>query len=300
MRIFLSALESTISDTLDRCIKEHITIPFGLVSYYYISQSEQNYKNFQKVLKICDQVLVDSGAHSFQEGKKVPWDEYTEQYAEFIKQHDNPKIIGWFEMDVDRVIGYEHVLKLRKVLTKATDKIIPVWHKNRGIDEFKRMCRETKGEIVAVTGFKNEDIQDDQYAPFLKYAWKCGKKLHCLGMTRQKVMDRVPFDYVDSSSWKLSATFGSLKSWSEREHKLKNVPNTKGKFTTKQLFYKNLMEYVKMVRHYNIKWQKINNDLYFKLGVRNFLHKIKLRVGIKEWISQKAEQILLVSQEQVF
>lgn len=198
------------------------------------------------------------------------------------------------------VIGYEKVLNLRSILNQSTKKIIPVWHKNRGIDEFKRMCHETKGEIVAVTGFKNEDIQDDQYAPFLKYAWKCGKKLHCLGMTRQKVMDKVPFDYVDSSSWKLSATFGSLKSWSEREHKLKNVPNTKGKFTTKQLFYKNLMEYVKMVRHYNIKWQKINNDLYFKLGVRNFLHKIKLKVGIKEWISQKVEQILLVSQEQVF
>ena len=300
MRIFLSALENNAKNTLDKCLKEHITIPFGLVSYYYISQSEVNYQNFKKALKVCDYLLVDSGAHSFQSGKRVNWEEYTKKYAKFIRENDCDKILGWFEMDVDMVIGYEKVLSLRSILNQSTKKIIPVWHKNRGIDEFKRMCHETKGEIVAVTGFKNEDIQDDQYAPFLKYAWKCGKKLHCLGMTRQKVMDRVPFDYVDSSSWKLSATFGSLKSWSEREHKLKNVPNTKGKFTTKQLFYKNLMEYVKMVRHYNIKWQKINNDLYFKLGVRNFLHKIKLKVGIKEWISQKAEQILLVSQEQVF
>lgn len=300
MRIFLSALENNAKNTLDKCLKEHITIPFGLVSYYYISQSEVNYQNFKKALKVCDYLLVDSGAHSFQSGKRVNWEEYTKKYAKFIRENDCDKILGWFEMDVDMVIGYEKVLNLRSILNQSTKKIIPVWHKNRGIDEFKRMCHETEGEIVAVTGFKNEDIQDDQYAPFLKYAWKCGKKLHCLGMTRQKVMDRVPFDYVDSSSWKLSATFGSLKSWSEREHKLKNVPNTKGKFTTKQLFYKNLMEYVKMVRHYNIKWQKINNDLYFKLGVRNFLHKIKLKVGIKEWISQKVEQILLVSQEQVF
>lgn len=300
MRIFLSALENNAKNTLDKCLKEHITIPFGLVSYYYISQSEVNYQNFKKALKVCDYLLVDSGAHSFQSGKRVNWEEYTKKYAKFIRENDCDKILGWFEMDVDMVIGYEKVLNLRSILNQSTKKIIPVWHKNRGIDEFKRMCHETKGEIVAVTGFKNEDIQDDQYAPFLKYAWKCGKKLHCLGMTRQKVMDKVPFDYVDSSSWKLSATFGSLKSWSEREHKLKNVPNTKGKFTTKQLFYKNLMEYVKMVRHYNIKWQKINNDLYFKLGVRNFLHKIKLKVGIKEWISQKVEQILLVSQEQVF
>lgn len=299
MRIFLSALENNAKTTLDKCLEEHITIPFGLVSYYYISQSDVNYQNFQKALKVCDYLLVDSGAHSFQEGKKVPWDEYTKEYAEFIKQNDNPKILGWFEMDVDRVIGYEHVLELRKVLNRATDKIIPVWHKNRGIAEFKRMCRETNGDIVAVTGFKNEDIQDNQYAPFLKYAWKCGKKLHCLGMTRQKVMDKIPFDYVDSSSWKLSATFGNLKKWSAREHKLKNVPNTKGKFSTKQLFYKNLMEYVKMVRYYNIKWSSINNDLYFRLGVRNFLHKLKLKVGIRRWIKPRAELISVALQRLV-
>lgn len=299
MRIFLSALENNAKTTLDKCLEEHITIPFGLVSYYYISQSDVNYQNFQKVLKVCDYLLVDSGAHSFQEGKKVPWDEYTKEYAEFIKQNDNPKILGWFEMDVDRVIGYEHVLELRKVLNRATDKIIPVWHKNRGIAEFKRMCCETKGDIVAVTGFKNEDIQDNQYAPFLKYAWKCGKKLHCLGMTRQKVMDKIPFDYVDSSSWKLSATFGNLKKWSAREHKLKNVPNTKGKFSTKQLFYKNLMEYVKMVRYYNIKWSNINDDLYFRLGVRNFLHKLKLKVGIRRWIKPRAELISVALQRLV-
>ena len=300
MRIFLSALENNAKNTLDKCLKEHITIPFGLVSYYYISQSEVNYQNFKKALKVCDYLLVDSGAHSFQSGKRVSWEEYTKKYAEFIKENDCDKIIGWFEMDVDMIIGYEKVLNLRKILNRATDKIIPVWHKNRGINEFKRMCHETKGEIVAVTGFKNEDIQDDQYAPFLKYAWKCGKKLHCLGMTRQRVMNKVPFDFVDSSSWKLSATFGTLKSWSEREHNLKSVPNTKGKFTTDQLFYKNLTEYIKMVRYYNIKWSKINNDLHFRPGVRNFLHKTKLKVGIKEWIIQKVEQILLVSQKQVF
>ena len=42
-------------------------------------------------------------------------------------------------MDVDNIIGYEKVLELRKILLEATDKIIPVWHKNRGIDEFKKM-----------------------------------------------------------------------------------------------------------------------------------------------------------------
>lgn len=280
MKIFLSALENNTLNTVDRCLKEDITIPFGLVSFYYISKNKDGYENFKKVLKVCDHVLVDSGAHTFQKGTKVSWEEYTRQYARFIKENDCDKILGYFEMDVDVQIGYAKVLELRQILNAVSKKIIPVWHKNRGIEEYKRMCKKTPGKIVAITGFRNEDISDYQYAGFLKYAWKQGKKVHCLGMTRQKVLDKVPFDYTDSSSWKLSATFGSLKYWSEKDHKLKNVPNIKGKYKTSQLFFYNLMNYIKMVRYYNIKWSRINKDLYFKLGVRNILHILKLEKEI--------------------
>lgn len=277
MKVFLSALDNKAADrVLDKCLKNHITIPFGLVSFYYISKDKDGIDYFKKALKVCDYVLVDSGAHTFQQGTKVDWESYTEKYAEFIKKYDCPKILGYFEMDVDVQIGYDRVLALRKVLNRVTNKVIPVWHKNRGIGEFKRMCKTTPGKIVAVTGFKNEDIKDNQYPAFVKYAWKCGKKIHCLGMTRKKVLDKIPFDYVDSSSWKLSATFGALKEWSNAKHKLITLPNTKGKYKTDQLFFKNLMSYIQMVKYYNIKWQKINKDLYFKIGVRDFLHRIKL------------------------
>lgn len=286
MRIFLSALENNAKTTLDRCIKENITIPFGLVSFYYISKNRDGLENFKKTLQVCDYVLVDSGAHTFQKGTKVSWEEYSKQYAEFIKTYDCDKILGYFEMDVDIQIGYKKVLELRKILNEATDKIIPVWHKNRGIDEFKRMCKETPGKIVAVTGFRNEDITDNQYAGFVKYAWKCGKKIHCLGMTRQKVLNKVPFDFTDSSSWKLSATYGTLKVWSNKDHKLKTI-DTKGKYATDQLFFSNLMNYIKMVRYYNIKWSRINKDLYFKFGVRNFLLKLKLERKFNKYEKSK-------------
>ena len=87
----------------------------------------------------------------------MPWEDYTREYADWIRANDQPKINGYFEMDVDNVIGYEKVLELREILLKATDKIIPVWHKNRGLEEFKRMCREYSGRIIAITGFRNED-----------------------------------------------------------------------------------------------------------------------------------------------
>lgn len=63
------------------------------------------------------------------------------------------------------------------------------------------MCRDFQGKIIAVSGFKNEDIKDDQYLMFLKRAKQYGCKMHCLGMTRRDVLDKVPFDFVDSSSW---------------------------------------------------------------------------------------------------
>ena len=134
--------------------------------------------------------MIDSGAHSFQKGKKVDWIKYTYEYADFIKKFDTPNVVGYFEMDVDNIIGYDKVLELRKILESVSDKIIPVWHKNRGIEEFKKMCQEYAGKIIAITGFKNEDIKDEQYLMFLKYAKKFNCKVHCLGMTRKKYLTK--------------------------------------------------------------------------------------------------------------
>ena len=33
-----------------------------------------------------------------------------------------------------------------KILESVTDKIIPVWHKNRGVEDFKKMCRDYQGK----------------------------------------------------------------------------------------------------------------------------------------------------------
>lgn len=255
MKVFLSGLEAETEHIFDQLQKDKQNLKFGLVSYYYI-RNKQDF--FQKILLNTNEMLIDSGAHSFQKGKKVDWDVYTHEYADWIRKNDCKKISGYFEMDVDNIIGHEEVLKLRNILLEATDKIIPVWHKNRGIDEFKKMCKETKHEIVAITGFRNEDIKDEQYGMFLKYAWSCGKKVHCLGMTRKKILDSVPFDYVDSSSWKQTGVYGSVKKFKRGKFETLNV---KGLYKTKELSLINFYEFMKFADFYNKKWHKINNDL---------------------------------------
>lgn len=205
MKIFLSSMETYGTAEIAEAIPN---MKWNLMSYYYLRSKDPAV--IQKVMDHSELIEIDSGAHSFQKGKKVDWDKYTDEYAQWIKENDCDKIIGYFEMDVDNVIGYEKVLELRKKLEAVSDKIIPVWHKNRGIEDFKKMCQDYAGKIVAITGFKNEDIRDDQYLDFLKYAWSYGCEVHCLGMTRKKILDKVPFDYTDSSSWRQGVLYGRL------------------------------------------------------------------------------------------
>ena len=261
IKVFLSALEngatcgswkdSNGKKDLARFIKFKIgKMKWNLISYAYI-RKRVDLAEF--IRNNSEEILIDSGAHSFQKGKKVDWIKYTEEYADFIKKFDNSKVLGYFEMDVDNIIGYEKVLELRKILENVSKKIIPVWHKNRGIEEFKKMCKDYSGKIIAITGFKNEDIKDEQYLIFLKYAKKYNCKVHCLGMTRKKVLDKVPFDYVDSSSWKQAGIFGRIegkgkvsKDFSKKKREIVFLENYKKGMEIQNLYYN--------------KWRKICKD----------------------------------------
>lgn len=253
MKIFLSAIDQY---TLQELRRTNAEILWNLLSYYQIKGKGASAEQlFLDTLKYSKEMLIDSGAHSFQKGKKVDWEKYTREYAEFIKKYDCDKILGYFEMDVDNIIGYDKVLQLRKILTSVTPKIIPVWHKNRGLEDFKAMCKEYKGRIVAITGFKDEDISDDQYHLFVKYAHDCGCKIHGLGMTRRRILDKVPFDFTDSASWKLCSSYGKVNGYSKR---IKKGLDTKTQWS--KVWAYSYREYVKMQKHYHLKYHKLHKD----------------------------------------
>lgn len=260
MKIFLSALENgggnLHEDTwLANIEKMPFKMKYNLMSYYYL-RSEKQLEKAQWIRDHSEEILIDSGAHSFQKGKKVDWIKYTYDYANFIKNFDRQNVIGYFEMDVDVVIGYENVKKLRKILMSVSDKIIPVWHRNRGIAEYLNMCQEFSGKIIAITGFKNEDISDDQYMMFLKKAKEYNCKVHCLGMTRTRVLDKVPFDYVDSSSWKQPVIYASAKiNGKTRRIDSEWIKNAHNRDIAFLEAYKNGM---KMQDYYYQKWRHIN------------------------------------------
>jgi len=253
MKMFLSGLEASQEGIyIDEKKKSY---DYLLFSYFYLRKSKEFAK---KLTDKAKEVLIDSGAHSFQKGKKVEWESYTKEYAQWIYENDEEKILGYFEMDIDPAgYDYEMVKKLRKILTNKSDKIIQVWHKGRGIEDFKEMCKNPihKDRIVAITGFRNEDIKDEDYIKFLKYAWENNCTLHCLGMTRKGILDKVPFDLVDSSSWKQSGINWVVGKKQVSRHYSDCDGDTKERTKKRgHIMYLSFLEWEKMQKHYFKKW----------------------------------------------
>lgn len=155
--------------------------------------------------------LLDSGAFTYMskagDSQKINWDDYIDKYASFIIKN---KIKNFFELDIDVIVGYEKVKKLRETLERKTGKqCIPVWHKSRGLDDFKNMCENYS--YVAIGGLVTKEIKKTDYK-ILKYlvslAHSKNAKIHGLGFTLKGV-EKYGFDSVDSSSWNVPLRTGA-------------------------------------------------------------------------------------------
>lgn len=169
-----------------------------LDSFYYIKKNIE----FKKNINRYDKYILDSGAFTFIMSKKkinIDIDSYTDEYIEFI---NNYKIDLFFEMDVDAVYGYNKVKILRnKIERKTTKQSIPVFHKNRGFNDWIAMCKDYNYISIGIAG---KDVNWGDYKIFNKFvlsAKEYGTKVHGLGITGMESLKRVPFYSVDSSAW---------------------------------------------------------------------------------------------------
>lgn len=255
MKIMLSAIENTTAGFIPLCVEKGIKFKWNLMSYYYIKNKAKGEK-CEFIRDNSEEILIDSGAHSFQFGIKTNFKQYVKDYAQFIKEFDRPNVVGYFEMDIENVVGMDAVLDMRKQLEEVTDKIIPVWHKNRGIDNFVEMCEQYAGKLIAIGGFRGTDIKDNQYLMFMKEAKKHNCKVHCLGMTRPEVLNKVPFDYTDSASWHMSTIYG--RPYNSNNGKKFAKPQSERERAEQQVY--NYEQAIKQQEHYYRKWKKVCKD----------------------------------------
>lgn len=180
-----------------------------LESYYY----SRNNKYFPLLFSQGVDLMLDSGAFSVMEnGVRVQsWDAYIEEYADFIKRY---KVEKFIELDIESVVGLKEVERLRKKLENLTGRqSMPVWHKWRGLDYFKRMCDEYP--YVCFGGLMSDGIArrdlEKVFPWFINEAHKRGAKIHGLGYTPLNIAKKpFMFDSTDSSSWVAGNRFGHI------------------------------------------------------------------------------------------
>ena len=190
---------------------------FLLESFYYCEKKKDT---IEYLIPKVGKFLLDSGAFTFvgtakKTAKNIDWLYYTDRYAEFVKDND---IKLFFELDIDKLIGYDNVLKLRNRLeVKAGRRCIPVWHKSRGKQAFIDMCKEypyvSIGGLVGdgSAGAKEYTATVQRYFPwFIDTAHVNGARIHALGFTNFEGLRRYHFDSVDSATWTSGHRFGEV------------------------------------------------------------------------------------------
>ena len=193
--------------------------------------------------------LLDSGAFTFMNGTgNANFDEYLTRYINFINKYD---IKYFFELDVDSIVGYEKVKQLRKRLENETGKkCIPVWHKSRGKEEYLKMCEEY--DYVAIGGIVTKEITKEQYSFFpwfINEAHKRGCKIHGLGFTDTKLLQKYHFDSVDSTAWLSGSRFGHVYYLDNGVMKNKTPPRGKKTVHYKLIDEQNVNEWLKFQRY---------------------------------------------------
>jgi len=169
--------------------------PYLLESFYYI-------KPWQfPLIHECDLFLLDSGAFTFfSSGRHVDWQDYLQRYARFVNEQD---VEHFFELDIDALVGYDMVLEMRKYLERETQrKCVPVWHANRGKEDYLRMCDAY--DYVAIGGLVSKEMTQKMqrsFPWFIDRAHASGAKIHGLGFVKQDKLPMYHFDSVDCTSW---------------------------------------------------------------------------------------------------
>ena len=241
MKLFLasSSGKEYLKDELRNCL-------YTLESFYYI-------KDWQiEMIPRWRDFLLDSGAFTFMASKKgnnIQWDAYIDRYIEFINAN---QIKLYFELDIDYAVGYDKVKAIRRQLeTRTGRQSIPVWHRSRGLEEYKNLCREYS--YIAIGGIAIKDIKSSEYRYFYKLlniAAQQGTKVHGLGFTPPSIQD-YPFYSVDSSSWTTGSRYATIYQFSN------------GKILSTRKPEKRLVNYAALDRHNLKQWLKFQHYLDF-------------------------------------
>lgn len=215
-----------------------------LQSYAYTDEFTEKH-----IIPNARDFLLDSGAFTFMQKTQtgVDWNEYIKKYADFINRNAIKK---YFELDIDSIIGYPQVQRLRDKLEELTGtKPIPVWHSSRGTKEYEELTkRYPYVAIGGLVGFGKGEYSRAywKYFPyFIKTAHNNGAKIHALGFTSLEGIRKYHFDSVDSTAWITGNRYGFVYFFDGKTMKKKDVPKGHRISNAKAVAQHNFNEWLK-------------------------------------------------------
>lgn len=246
MKIMLAGLEGLTMhyDLIQEC-------EYVLSSYYYLRKKDENSIIMQHIKKLNekDDFILDSGAFTMHSAGVGGIEEFMEGYIDFIVKHN---IRRYIELDVDVLLGYESVVKIRKYLEQKTGRpSIPCWHKSRGMDEYKRHVEEY--DYVAIGGIAGKEMghKEREYLmkPMTKYASQRGTKVHAMGFSGATVLE-YDFYSADSTNWNSAGKYGSPVTfdWSQGKF-IKTEKRENSKVVSRIALRHGLNEWLKFQRY---------------------------------------------------
>lgn len=198
MKLHLAGLESSFD-----LVKE-LKPKYQLGSFLAYSKSKES--QFDEIKDTCEHYILDSGAHTLQQGKGVKdFDAYLDRYIEFVNAHN--WIHQYVELDIDNIAGPEKVESWRERLESETGRApIIVWHKERGESKWYELIESYK--YVGISCIKS-DKTEQYWNRFLLTAHDAGCLVHGFGLTDNTRVTKYNFDSCDSSSWVSGSRFGA-------------------------------------------------------------------------------------------
>ena len=219
---------------------------YVLESYHYVRSA----KWMLPLFKLFKGFLLDSGAFTFMSSvkdKSINWEQYINDYGNYVKENN---IEYYLELDIDVIVGLKEVERLRKKLeTIVGRKCIPVWHKSRGIENYKQLVKEY--DYIAIGGIVTQEIKRSQYDVFytlLKIAKENNCKVHGLGFTNLKGLEKYKFYSVDSTAWLSGNKFGGVYHFNGVEM-IKQNKKIGQKIKPNEVAVQNFVEWVRYLKY---------------------------------------------------
>lgn len=184
--------------------------PAMLVSHPYSHHFFKERANFH-----IREWVLDSGAFTQFNAGKPPL--AINDYIDFCKmaRDTDSQLAAIFALDV--VGDWKTTLANTEALWKAGVEAIPCFHAGEPEDVLLGMARDYPR--IAIGGASGR-LYGNQRIKFLEQCvarvWP--KRIHCFGVTDNRILERLPFDSVDSSSWDYRPTqFGIFSSYARRD-----------------------------------------------------------------------------------